>query len=127
VNQLQFAFINTDVQRNAQYLQEVQQHRFVAVTSFAMAAAMVATFAYALHASSAKSVITVAAAGHKPVASAAAKSATMPVATLDTVVVRPTAQQLAEIEQLRKTRVAKATTPPVVSVMAGSAAAATGL
>ncbi len=121
MNQLQLAF-NSDTQSTTQH-QQVQQHRSVAVTSFAMAAAMVATFAFALHTSSAKSVITVAATGHKSAASAAAKPATMPAVTLDTVVVRPTAQQLAEVEQLRKTRLAKAGQPAAASVVAGAAAA----
>jgi hypothetical protein len=51
----------------------------------------------------------------------------MPVAQLEAVVIRPTAQQLAEVEQLRKARLARGGPVVPAGVIAGAAATGAGL
>ncbi len=118
----------TDVQRTALYNPRTEHQRLIAAASFALAAAVVATLGYGLHTSSAKSATTVSAPAQKAQAVAVAVEHTaMPVVQFDTVIVRPTAQQLAELEQLRQARLARANAPVSAGVVAGAAASGAGL
>lgn len=120
------AFI-TDAQRTAAVGQRDHQQRSTAVACLAMAAAVVATMAFGFHKSSATSVVPMAAS--KPMSSTPSlrQTAPMPVAQLEAVVIRPTAQQLAEVEQLRKARLASRGPAVTAGVIAGAAATGAGL
>jgi hypothetical protein len=126
VSYIESAFI-TDAQRTAAVGQRDHQQRSTAVACLALAAAVVATMAFGFHKSSATSVVPMAAS--KPMSSAPAllPTAAMPVARLDTVVIRPTAQQLAEVELLRKARLARSGPAVPGSVIAGAVTTGAGL
>lgn len=89
-----------------------------------MAAAVVGMMAFGFHKSSATKQISVAVAQPMPAtaASVVEQPATLPLAQLEPVVIRPTTQQLAEVEQLRKARVVQVRELTTVAVVARAAA-----